>query len=233
MCGAHVRVRTGDLVLTKDVLCQLSYVGPRRCVTRGLRASAVSQDEPILDKHRSIWSNLCRRSRIEAQSSDGKRWWAGRESNPHSRRRLIYSQRSSPPAQPTHGPMPAHGASSTVADGIRPMQLPQPSELPREAALAESGRRADGHEPSASLATRCVERSLSRRNSLSRPTNGGSSVSARLRPPTSATTRTASQAGKGAALPLRTCSPAGWRRWLAMPAKVAWSTRTEPGAAMP
>ena len=27
-------------------------------------------------------------------------WWAGRESNPHSRRRLIYSQRSSPPAQP-------------------------------------------------------------------------------------------------------------------------------------
>jgi hypothetical protein len=30
------------------------------------------------------------------------RWWAGRESNPHSRRRLIYSQRSSPPAQPTH-----------------------------------------------------------------------------------------------------------------------------------
>ena len=29
-------------------------------------------------------------------------WWAGRESNPHSRRRLIYSQRSSPPAQPTH-----------------------------------------------------------------------------------------------------------------------------------
>jgi hypothetical protein len=31
------------------------------------------------------------------------KWWAGRESNPHSRRRLIYSQRSSPPAQPTHG----------------------------------------------------------------------------------------------------------------------------------
>src|SRR5262245_55451396 len=33
-------------------------------------------------------------------------WWAGRESNPHSRRRLIYSQRSSPPAQPTQvGPL--------------------------------------------------------------------------------------------------------------------------------
>src|SRR5687768_5182226 len=26
--GAHVRARTGDLVLTKDVLCQLSYMGP-------------------------------------------------------------------------------------------------------------------------------------------------------------------------------------------------------------
>ena len=30
MNGAHVRARTGDLVLTKDVLCQLSYVGARR-----------------------------------------------------------------------------------------------------------------------------------------------------------------------------------------------------------
>ena len=30
MDGAHVRARTGDLVLTKDVLCQLSYVGTRR-----------------------------------------------------------------------------------------------------------------------------------------------------------------------------------------------------------
>jgi hypothetical protein len=26
--GAHVRARTGDLFLTKEVLCQLSYVGP-------------------------------------------------------------------------------------------------------------------------------------------------------------------------------------------------------------
>ena len=25
--GAHVRARTGDLLLTKEVLCQLSYVG--------------------------------------------------------------------------------------------------------------------------------------------------------------------------------------------------------------
>ncbi len=27
--GAHNRVRTDDLFLTKEVLCQLSYVGPR------------------------------------------------------------------------------------------------------------------------------------------------------------------------------------------------------------
>jgi hypothetical protein len=27
--GAHDRIRTGDLVLTKDTLCRLSYVGLR------------------------------------------------------------------------------------------------------------------------------------------------------------------------------------------------------------
>ncbi len=59
----------------------------------------------------------------------GSRWWAGRESNPHSRRRLIYSQRSSPPAQPTHGSTPARGAS-TGADGIRPMRPPQLTKKP-------------------------------------------------------------------------------------------------------
>ncbi len=64
--GAHNRTRTDDLFLTKEVLCQLSYVGP----------------EPI------VWDTRC--------------WWAGRESNPQSRRRLVYSQLSSPPAQPTH-----------------------------------------------------------------------------------------------------------------------------------
>ena len=62
--GAHNRTRTDDLFLTKEVLCQLSYVGP------GPIARVI--------------------------------WWAGRELNPHSRRRLVYSQRSSPPAQPTH-----------------------------------------------------------------------------------------------------------------------------------
>ena len=45
-------------------------------------------------------------------------------------------------------------------------------------------------------------RSLSRRSSSSRPTNGASSASARFRPPRSATTRSARQAGTGAAFPL-------------------------------
>ena len=73
--GAHNRTRTDDLFLTKEVLCQLSYVGP----VPSVRAGGV--------------------------------WWAGRELNPHSRRRLIYSQRSSPPAQPTHE---AYGGRATL-----------------------------------------------------------------------------------------------------------------------
>ena len=84
--GAHVRARTGDLVLTKDVLCQLSYVGARRFCGKG----------EMTGNHMPILANL------GIGSLPVGRWWAGRESNPHSRRRLIYSQRSSPPAQPTH-----------------------------------------------------------------------------------------------------------------------------------
>ena len=51
-------------------------------------------------------------------------------------------------------------------------------------------------------------RSLSRRSSVSRPTNGASSRSSRPRPRRSATTRRARHAGTGAALPLSSCSPA-------------------------
>ena len=51
-------------------------------------------------------------------------------------------------------------------------------------------------------------RSLSRRSSSSRPTNGASRRSSRPRPPRSATTRSARHAGTGAALPLSRCSPA-------------------------
>src|SRR6058998_2782867 len=38
--GADVQDRTGDLVLTKDALCQLSYIGLRRSRLRQLAASA-------------------------------------------------------------------------------------------------------------------------------------------------------------------------------------------------
>src|SRR3989337_4566295 len=53
-------------------------------------------------------------------SHQGGYWWAGRESNPHSRRRLIYSQRSSPPAQPTHGSRSTGGVLSTGWEDSNP-----------------------------------------------------------------------------------------------------------------
>ena len=61
----------------------------------------------------------------------------------------------------------------------------------------------------AARATVAWNRSLSRRSSSSRPTNGASRRLARPRPPRSATTRSARQAGTGASLPLSSCSPAG------------------------
>jgi len=61
--GAHVRVRTGDLFLTKEVLCQLSYVGPRRACPL-LRARQILEDGPILDNHRPICANLAIRARL-------------------------------------------------------------------------------------------------------------------------------------------------------------------------
>ena len=75
-------------------------------------------------------------------------------------------------------------------------------------------------------------RSLSRRISSARPTNGGSSPDARLRPPRSATTRNARQAATGACLPLSTCSPAGSKAIAALAARwVDSPTRTLPGGA--
>jgi hypothetical protein len=41
--GAQNRIRTGDLVLTKDVLCQLSYLGrPRQGQKTGKRGKTVN-----------------------------------------------------------------------------------------------------------------------------------------------------------------------------------------------
>src|SRR3989304_7451685 len=64
--GAHIGIRTQDLFLTKEVLCQLSYVG-------AVAAGKVSR-------------------RVGGQ---------GGNRTPTVERRLIYSQRSSPTAQPT------------------------------------------------------------------------------------------------------------------------------------
>ena len=70
---------------------------------------AVSQDRAILDNHRSTLVNLDIAARIgrPAGSSDGKPLremdgGQGGNRTPTVERRLIYSQRSSPPAQPTH-----------------------------------------------------------------------------------------------------------------------------------
>ena len=65
-------------------------------------------------------------------------------------------------------------------------------------------RRADDADTTRSRFSRPVawNRSLSRRISSSRPTNGASSASLRLRPPRSPTTRIARHAGTGACLPL-------------------------------
>ena len=43
--GAHTRDRTGDLILTKDTLCQLSYVG---CALLLLTLSSLHQPSPSL-----------------------------------------------------------------------------------------------------------------------------------------------------------------------------------------
>ena len=53
--------------------------GPRRCVTRGQRAPAVSQDGPILDNHRSTCGNLCIEPRICRREVFGWEVMVGRE----------------------------------------------------------------------------------------------------------------------------------------------------------
>src|SRR6266542_6525317 len=67
--------------------------------------------------------------RLNAESSDGPERpvmiaptrWAERESNPHSQRRLIYSQRSSPPARSAHASRA--GTPSSVSNPLVPVPL--------------------------------------------------------------------------------------------------------------
>src|ERR671910_1702953 len=99
--GAHVRARTGDLFLTKEVLCLLSYVGPRRRRhpwSAGVRSVAGSADprQPSVNLGKSMPSTEVRRPATMI-SSDGKplhREDGGQGGNrtPTVERRLIYSQ---------------------------------------------------------------------------------------------------------------------------------------------
>jgi hypothetical protein len=74
--GAHVRARTGDLFLTKEVLCLLSYVGvPSMASPR----APVSQDGWTLRNHRSTFGNLWIRPRIARLESLRMDVMVGRE----------------------------------------------------------------------------------------------------------------------------------------------------------
>lgn len=107
--GAHVRVRTGDLFLTKEVLCLLSYVGPRRRATRA-RAGDCSVAGSTNPRQLSVYLGKPR-SGPELHERPRRlfgwpfKWKGdggqGGNRTPTVERRLIYSQRSSPPAQPT------------------------------------------------------------------------------------------------------------------------------------
>ena len=132
-------------------------------------------------------------------------------------RRLVVRRQQTGPAADHLAERPERDA---VAVGRRPPDVPVDVvdeaveillELPGDPALADArlarSRRRDAIRFSRAVA---AYRSLSSRSSVSRPMNGASSVSLRLRPPRSATTRIARYAGTGLALPFRTCSPAGF-----------------------
>jgi hypothetical protein len=118
--GAHVRVRTGDLFLTKEVLCLLSYVGPCRgaarvngwlqCCRIGRSSATIGQSTEISDEIRGQTRPM-RLFGWEAPPPGG--WWAGRESNPHSRKTAdlqsaeLTTCSTYPRIQPARGVSPA------------------------------------------------------------------------------------------------------------------------------
>src|SRR6188768_1509927 len=164
--GAHVRVRTGDLFLTKEVLCLLSYVGPRRSVPVPRRGDRSVVDSTILDNHRSTLVNLGRSPRIWLtlqRSLDGKRGGQGGNRTPTVERRLIYSQRSSPPAQPTHGTIGVvdRRRGRSISNGATPLNRPGIATARARARARPSRGRARG--PAAGL------RSAARRARRTRP----------------------------------------------------------------
>ena len=94
--GAHNRTRTDDLFLTKEVLCQLSYVGPDPIARRDVEVVGREGFEPpcLSDLVYSQASRRCstdplwRRagSRLRARGGSGHRmdvrWSRRRDSNP-------------------------------------------------------------------------------------------------------------------------------------------------------
>ena len=82
-CRAHDRTRTDDLFLTKEVLCLLSYVGPRRTVQE--RETGLEPATPSLEGWRSSQLSYSRPvSRFHKQ-------WGGEDSNLRRLSQQIYS----------------------------------------------------------------------------------------------------------------------------------------------
>ena len=107
-------------------------------------------------------------------------------------------------------------------------------ELPREPALADPAGPDDRHEPRAASRGGRVEQVLEQPQLVVAPDERRlERRRARLRPPRSATTRSARHAGTGRALPLSACSPAGSKA-IAVRRRaldVASPTSTVPGGA--
>ena len=149
-----------------------------------------------------------------------------------ARRRIISPSAQNVTPSPYDGERPrCHQTCSTTPS--RYFSSSQASRLlPMPAWPTSETRRARRSRP---VAWNC---SFRKRSSSVRPTNGGSSASGRRAPPRSPTTRTARQAGTGAALPLSSCSPAaleldgglgGQPRRLADEHAAGRRSRLEPG----
>ncbi len=85
--GAHIQIRTGDLVLTKDVLYQLSYMSVFLLLTYTY-LERVAGIEPAP----SAWkAEVLPLNHTRVSSPDRDRWWWGKDSNLRRLSRQIYS----------------------------------------------------------------------------------------------------------------------------------------------
>src|SRR3989442_12439308 len=83
--GAHVRDRTGDLVLTKDALCRLSYMGERKAhePQNSWSGKRDSNPRPPVLKAGALPLSYSRPS--ESRVRQSRRWWGGEDLNPRRR----------------------------------------------------------------------------------------------------------------------------------------------------